>query len=150
IDADHVDTKTESGCGLRETLFYRLFGETQVYETRDDMKRAISCIKDGAVSMDGGILRGNGAVSLGCLEPDIIFPVVPARTELSEDDMRVLTRYKELKSKLKETVANLVKKRKSRESDLKRFYERRDIYSRYFTRDPSVSSNSTPSYDMHP
>lgn len=66
IEDDHWDTKTASGCGLRETLFYRLFGETQVYETRKDMKRAMSCIKDGAVSMDGGILRGNGAMSLGC------------------------------------------------------------------------------------
>ncbi|XP_021977542.1 structural maintenance of chromosomes flexible hinge domain-containing protein GMI1 [Helianthus annuus] len=150
IEADHSDTKTDSGCGLRETLFYRLFGDTQVYETRDDMKRAISCIKDGAVSMDGGILRGNGAVSLGCLEPDVIFPVVPATNQISEKDTQVLKRYRELKSKLKETVAKLVKKRKSRESDLKRFYERRDLYAKYFTRDPSVSSNSTPSYDMHP
>lgn len=67
IDADHLKTKTVSGCGLRESLFYRLFGETQVYETREDMKRAISCIKDGAISLDGGIVRGNGAMSLGCL-----------------------------------------------------------------------------------
>lgn len=67
IDDDHLDTVTDSGFGLRETLFYRLFGDTQVYATRDDMKRAVSCIKDGAVSLDGGILRGNGAVSLGCL-----------------------------------------------------------------------------------
>ncbi|KAJ0765096.1 putative histidine kinase/HSP90-like ATPase superfamily [Helianthus annuus] len=133
IDADHLDTKTDSGCGLRETLFYRLFGDTQVYETRDDMKRAISCIKDGAISMDGGILRGNGAVSLGCLEPDIVFPVVPAKNRLSESDMRLLKRYRELKLELKETIAMLVKKNKSRESDLKRFKERRDLYARYFT-----------------
>lgn len=67
IDIDHLETKTISGCGIRETLFYRLFGEAQVYKSRKDMKRAISCIKDGAVSLDGGILRGNGALSLGCL-----------------------------------------------------------------------------------
>ncbi|KVI04651.1 Histidine kinase-like ATPase, ATP-binding domain-containing protein [Cynara cardunculus var. scolymus] len=65
IDVDHLDTRTDSGSYLRETLFYRLFGETQVYKTRQDMKNAISCIKDGAVSLDGGIFRGNGAMSLG-------------------------------------------------------------------------------------
>lgn len=65
IDVDYLNTRTESGYGLRETLFYRLFGETQVYETREDMRRATSSIKDGAVSLDGGILRGNGVMSLG-------------------------------------------------------------------------------------
>ncbi|KAJ0538769.1 hypothetical protein HanHA300_Chr08g0278691 [Helianthus annuus] len=53
IEADHSDTKTDSGCGLRETLLYRLFGDTQVYEIRDDMKREISCIKDGWCSFNG-------------------------------------------------------------------------------------------------
>ncbi|KAI7727062.1 hypothetical protein M8C21_012163, partial [Ambrosia artemisiifolia] len=136
IDADHLDTKTDFGYGLRETLFYRLFGETQVYETRDDMKRALPCIKDGAISMDGGILRGNGAVSLGCLEPDIIFPVVPTRSQLSKSDTRVLERYRELKLKLKETIARLVKKKKSHESELKMFKEKCDLYAKYFARFP--------------
>ncbi|KAK1415185.1 hypothetical protein QVD17_30957 [Tagetes erecta] len=144
IDADHLETKTLSGCGLRESLFYRLFGETQVYETREDMKGAISCIKDGAVSLDGGIVRGNGAMSLGCLEPDIIFPVVPTESQLSVKDKRVLNRYRDLKLKLKETTADLVKKRKSLESELKRFKKRRDLYARYFIRDPSVSSQMSP------
>ncbi|KAK9063144.1 hypothetical protein SSX86_017014 [Deinandra increscens subsp. villosa] len=138
IDVDHLDTKTDSGCGLRETLFYRLFGKTQVYKTREDMIRAIPCIKCGAVSLEGGIFRGNGAVSLGCLEPDIIFPVVPARNELlSENDIRS---YKDLKLKLKETVGELVKKRKSLQSGLKRFRKRRDLYAKYLTRDPSEGS----------
>ncbi|KAI3731384.1 hypothetical protein L1987_62572 [Smallanthus sonchifolius] len=130
IDFDHLDTKTDSGCGLRETLFYRLFGETQVYETREDMKRAISCLKDGAVSLDGGILRGNGLMSLGCLEPDIIFPVVPAGNQLFSSSP-MLKFYRELKLKLKETIAELAKKRKSHGSDLKSFNMRRDLYARY-------------------
>ncbi|XP_076919274.1 protein DEFECTIVE IN MERISTEM SILENCING 3-like [Bidens hawaiensis] len=147
IEDDHWDTKTASGCGLRETLFYRLFGETQVYETRKDMKRAMSCIKDRAVSMDGGILRGNGAITLGCLEPDVIFPIEPARNRLSENDMRVMKRCRELKLELKETIRELVGKRKSHKSDLERFYERRDLYVRFFVRLSSVGSKKFRSLD---
>lgn len=61
---DHNITSA-TGHGLRETLFYRLFGETQVYETRKDMISARSCIKHGAVSLDGGIIKENGIISLG-------------------------------------------------------------------------------------
>ncbi|KAL3838065.1 hypothetical protein ACJIZ3_022656 [Penstemon smallii] len=73
--------RTNSGHGLRETLFYRLFGELQVYENRNFMKMAHSCIKlDGAVSLDGGIIRGNGLVSIGHWEPNICFPIRDKKT----------------------------------------------------------------------
>lgn len=65
IDVHCIDTRTNRGHGLRETLFYLLFGELQVYETRESMKGACSCIKHGAVSLDGGIMKGNGVLSLG-------------------------------------------------------------------------------------
>ncbi|KAK9049166.1 hypothetical protein SSX86_031867 [Deinandra increscens subsp. villosa] len=142
IDVDHLDAKTVSGYGLRETLFYRLFRETQVYETREDMNRAIPCIKDGAVSLDGGILRGDGAVSLGCLEADIIFPVVPARNELlSEGDIQS---YRKLKLKLKETIDELLEKQKSLRSEKKRFRKRHDLYAKYFTQAQFVGSTVSP------
>lgn len=67
IDVHHLHTRT-AGKGLRETLFYRLFGKLQVYETREHMRKAQanSCIHNGAVSLDGGIMRGNGLLTLGC------------------------------------------------------------------------------------
>lgn len=65
IDVQFREWRTASGHGLRETLFYRLFGELQVYKNRQYMSRADSCIRDGAVSLDGGIKRGNGVLSLG-------------------------------------------------------------------------------------
>ncbi|KAL0321555.1 UNVERIFIED_CONTAM: Nicotinamide/nicotinic acid mononucleotide adenylyltransferase [Sesamum calycinum] len=65
IEASYLRWRTKSGHGLRETLFYRLFGELQVYRNRDCMKKAQSCIENGAVSLDGGVMRGNGLVSLG-------------------------------------------------------------------------------------
>lgn len=71
IDVDHLQTRTYAGHGLRETLFYRLFGELQVYDTKEHMKHARGCITtDGAISLDGLIMRGRGIVSLGSSEYD--------------------------------------------------------------------------------
>ena len=56
---------TGSGYGLRETLFYNLFSRLQVYKTRKDMVLAIPCISDGAISLDGGMMKGTGIFSLG-------------------------------------------------------------------------------------
>lgn len=65
LDGDHLKTMTAAGHGLRQTLFYFLFGKLQVYRTRKHMLAARDCIKHGAVSLDGGILKQTGAVSLG-------------------------------------------------------------------------------------
>uniref|UniRef100_UPI001CB92551 structural maintenance of chromosomes flexible hinge domain-containing protein GMI1-like n=1 Tax=Erigeron canadensis TaxID=72917 RepID=UPI001CB92551 len=130
IDVDHIDTKTDSGCGLRETLFYRLFGETQVYKSREEMKRAISCIKDGAVSLDGGIFRGNGALSLGCSNQDVIFPVAAVRKEASQNDMQL--KMKELKLRHNDTVDNLSEERKCLKSVMKELSKSLDLYTKYF------------------
>lgn len=65
LDVGHLHTKTAAGHGLRETLFYSLLGEVQVYETAGCMLEARQCIKHGAVSLDGGILKDNGVISLG-------------------------------------------------------------------------------------
>lgn len=65
LEEHHVYIRTDAGDGLRETLFYRLFGELQVYRTREDMIEARACIKHGAISLDGGILKENGFICLG-------------------------------------------------------------------------------------
>ncbi|OWM75545.1 hypothetical protein CDL15_Pgr021709 [Punica granatum] len=77
IETDSLGTRTGKGGGLRETLFYCLFGELQVNDTRENVKEARMSIKHGAVSVNGGILRENGLMSLGYWEPEICFPVVP-------------------------------------------------------------------------
>lgn len=64
ISAKHLQFRTASGHGLRETLFYRLLGELQVYANRDCMSMASSCSnKHPAVSLDGVIMRGNGVTT---------------------------------------------------------------------------------------
>jgi len=65
VDCVHLSCLTASGHGLRETLFYSLFSRVQVYETRDHMQDALPCISDGAISLDGGIMRNSGLFFLG-------------------------------------------------------------------------------------
>lgn len=65
IDPMHLSCITSDGKGLRETLFYSLFSHLQVYRTRSEMQRAIPCISDGAISLDGGIIKRTGFFSLG-------------------------------------------------------------------------------------
>lgn len=65
VDKKNLSCVTANGHGLRETLFYNLFTRLQVYQTRADMIRALPCITDGAVSLDGGIVKTTGMFSLG-------------------------------------------------------------------------------------
>ncbi|CAI0541725.1 unnamed protein product [Linum tenue] len=66
---------TSSGHGLRETLLYNIFSRLQVYKTREDMLLARPCISDGAISLDGGMIRHPGIFSLGSWkEMNIRFP----------------------------------------------------------------------------
>lgn len=65
LDINHLQTRTASGHGLRETVLFSLFKKLQVYNTKKSMEAARASIEDGAVSLDGGIIRENGIHSLG-------------------------------------------------------------------------------------
>ena len=65
LSDENLNITTKGGHGLRETLFYSLFGELQVYETRDDMFRAKDYLNGGAISLDGGVIKGKGKLLLG-------------------------------------------------------------------------------------
>ncbi|CAK9146553.1 unnamed protein product [Ilex paraguariensis] len=65
VDSMNLYCLTTTGHGLRETLFYSLFSRLQVYRTRADMLEALPLISDGALSLDGGIIRSTGVFSLG-------------------------------------------------------------------------------------
>ncbi|KAL0845609.1 hypothetical protein Bca101_018855 [Brassica carinata] len=68
--------KTYEGHGLRETLFYGLFGKLQVYETQAQAEEALEHINgDGAVSLDGFIAKGKEFIYPGCSKPVIHFPI---------------------------------------------------------------------------
>ncbi|XP_049349124.1 structural maintenance of chromosomes flexible hinge domain-containing protein GMI1 [Solanum verrucosum] len=101
LPAEYLQFRTASGHGLRETLFYRLFGKLQVYKSREQLYMASSCIEEGAVSLDGGMMRGNGVVSasVGSEEPYILFPVICLERQLllSPEKVERLKRIEELK-----------------------------------------------------
>ncbi|KAM3381796.1 hypothetical protein P3S68_007369 [Capsicum galapagoense] len=99
------DIRTASGHDLRETSFYRLLGKLQVYQSREYLYMARSCIEDGAVSLDGGMIRGNGVVSIGCEERYILFPYncLERQLPLSPENVERLKRMEDLKLELKQT-----------------------------------------------
>ncbi|CAN6483413.1 unnamed protein product [Victoria cruziana] len=76
VDVKHLKYVTSSGHGLRETLFYALFSRLQVYRTKADMELAIPYIIDGAISLDGGMIKSCGVFKLGQREDiNVKFPV---------------------------------------------------------------------------
>ncbi|XP_057463870.1 structural maintenance of chromosomes flexible hinge domain-containing protein GMI1 [Actinidia eriantha] len=132
LEFHHLHT-TISGHGLRETLFYCLFGELQVYETRENMKMAKACIKHGAVSLDGGIMRGNGVLSLGHREPEICFPVTAPGSQVhsSRESMDMLRQVEEKKAELKETLGEIKKQTKMRRKVVKKFKNKEKEHEKF-------------------
>ncbi|KAK9020648.1 hypothetical protein V6N11_010666 [Hibiscus sabdariffa] len=97
VDSSDLAFVTARGEGLRETLFYHLFSCLQVYRTRAEMVLALPCISEGAVSLDGGIIRSNGVFSLGIREEvDVRFPKT---STMSEE----LQSYNETEKQMKDT-----------------------------------------------
>ncbi|CAM0949513.1 unnamed protein product [Alopecurus aequalis] len=152
LSAENSDMTTEGGSGLRETLFYRLFGELQVYETRDDMRRAIPHLKNGAVSLDGGIIKGDGMLILGYnSDPEVTFPVAPRVApdvpEGSQDDAR--TKIKTMHSD-KEVVKTLEKRIREAEEKLQKLLTKRNKKKRKFDEMSELMSQSSQLTQLHP
>ncbi|CAH9123462.1 unnamed protein product [Cuscuta epithymum] len=97
VDSINLCYVTSNGHGLRETLFYHLFSRLQVYKTRIEMLRALPCISSGAVSLDGGIIKGAGIFSLGSRDVDVKFPKNFGRTYPSQNFFQNESKVKELK-----------------------------------------------------
>ncbi|XP_030933131.1 structural maintenance of chromosomes flexible hinge domain-containing protein GMI1 [Quercus lobata] len=131
LDIDHLHTRTAAGHGLRETVLYRLLGEVQVYETRECMLEARHCIKHGAVSLDGGILRENGVISLGYGDPRICFPVVTPDSESSAGNVEVMKLIEEKKEELEVITSSIGKMTKSHEKSLKKFKKKKEKYDKF-------------------
>ncbi|KAK9103905.1 hypothetical protein Sjap_021159 [Stephania japonica] len=95
LDNTNLYFMTAGGQGLRETLFYRLFFRLQVYRTRAEMELALPCISDGALSLDGGIIRSNGVYYLGSREEvKVRFPVSSGPPVLSIEYVETAGRIK--------------------------------------------------------
>ncbi|KAL2921819.1 Structural maintenance of chromosomes flexible hinge domain-containing protein GMI1, partial [Bienertia sinuspersici] len=94
-----------------------------VYETKEHMKHARECITEGAVSLDGGIIKGKGMISLGSKQVGVHFPVAAEESESSNRE-RIT---KEIEAKKQELIALdqiITSSEKTRESYLKAFREK--------------------------
>ncbi|KAL6541501.1 hypothetical protein OROGR_010987 [Orobanche gracilis] len=98
IDSTHLYRTSKNGHSLRETLFYNLFSDLQVYRSREDMLKALSYITHGAISLDGGMIRSPGIFSLGhhIGDIDVKFPCDSKKSSLPAS-------YFEIENQLKET-----------------------------------------------
>ncbi|KAF7826192.1 protein DEFECTIVE IN MERISTEM SILENCING 3-like isoform X1 [Senna tora] len=82
LDSKNLSYLTADGYGLRETLFYRLFSRLQVYRTRKEMLLARPCITDGALSLDGGMIKKCGVFAFGPRkEAEVKFPVTSGESD---------------------------------------------------------------------
>ncbi|XP_074380628.1 structural maintenance of chromosomes flexible hinge domain-containing protein GMI1-like isoform X3 [Apium graveolens] len=127
LDANQLYTRTSGGKGLRETLFYHLLGEVQVYRTRETMRKALECIHHGAVSLDGGIVRKTGVISLGCGKPSIHFPVVAPQSQNSRYQRMIDAK----KSMLRTINDQLDKENELYDETLKKFEKSKNKYAKF-------------------
>ncbi|KAE9591643.1 hypothetical protein Lalb_Chr20g0120921 [Lupinus albus] len=98
LDSSNLSFLTASGHGLRETLFYGLFSRVQVYKTRKQMLNALPCIGDGALSLDGGIIRKSGFFSLGSRkEVEVKFPLISGESDVPEDYIKAEDEVRKMK-----------------------------------------------------
>ncbi|XP_021315431.1 uncharacterized protein LOC8081647 isoform X2 [Sorghum bicolor] len=131
LSDDNLNITTSRGHGLRETLFYSLFGELQVYETRNDMLQAMPYLNGGAISLDGGVMKGKGKLLLGYSDPKITFPVVSGLpntiTSESNDHLDVVTRTRNLDSKMKllEVIETKISEQKRLHEELVKEFNKR-------------------------
>ncbi|KAJ4954884.1 hypothetical protein NE237_011667 [Protea cynaroides] len=131
-DIHYFNIRTAAGNGLRETLFYLLFGELQVYETRTDMRRAHSCIKHGAISLDGGIMKSDGIISLGYWEPEVCFPVIMSEVPrgLTADTVEILQQIKDKRLELLSTEGELTREIRNHDKAIKKFEKKKGRYNK--------------------
>ncbi|XP_019070150.1 protein DEFECTIVE IN MERISTEM SILENCING 3 isoform X2 [Solanum lycopersicum] len=109
VNIDSVDLycATSTGYGLRETLFYNLFSRLHVYKTREDMLQSLPCIRHGAISLDGGMIKHSGVFSLGKREINVKFPKSSRGSNLPQNYFEIGREIKEMKWKKERTVEDM-------------------------------------------
>ncbi|ESQ45615.1 hypothetical protein EUTSA_v10010429mg [Eutrema salsugineum] len=122
---------TANGYGLRETLFYSLFSRLQVYKTRVDMINARPCISDGAISLDGGIIRSGGIFTLGsCDEVNIRF-AKPIASRVMDNYSETEKQMREMKWKKDKTLEDIKREQVLREEAVFNFGKKKEEFVRF-------------------
>ncbi|XP_059629032.1 protein DEFECTIVE IN MERISTEM SILENCING 3-like isoform X2 [Cornus florida] len=108
VDTMNLFCLTTNGHGLRETLLYFLLSCLQVYRTRADMLQALPFICDGALSLDGGMIK-NGVFCLGRRreDVDVKFPKSSGMSNKPVDYFDTKNQIKEMKWELERLLEDI-------------------------------------------
>ncbi|KAK7410719.1 hypothetical protein VNO78_01732 [Psophocarpus tetragonolobus] len=141
VDSSNLFYVTSSGYGLRETLFYNLFSRLQVYKTRAEMIQALPCISEGALSLDGGMVRSCGVFSLGNREDvDVRFPRPERSVGLDNHHVELERQLNDVKWKKEKILEELKREQILLDTTRFNFEKRKTDYLKYLAQS---SSNAT-------
>ncbi|KAH0978785.1 hypothetical protein GBA52_005962 [Prunus armeniaca] len=145
VDSTSLFCVTASGHGLRETLFYNLFCRLQVYKTRADMVPALPCISDGAISLDGGMIRSTGVFSLGNREDvDVRFPKLSVISSLPETYLDSERQINELKWKKEKMQEDMKREQALLDNAKFNFDRKKQDFLKFLADSSSYATQSTP------
>ncbi|XP_027338793.1 protein DEFECTIVE IN MERISTEM SILENCING 3-like [Abrus precatorius] len=147
IDNSNLFCVTPSGYGLRETLFYNLFSRLQVYKTRAEMIQALPCISDGALSLDGGMIRSCGVFSLGNREDvDVRFPP-PERSMGLDNDLEIERQLKDVNWKKEKIMEEINREQALLDTAKVNFNKKRSDYVKYLEQASSAATQAQTTSD---
>ncbi|KAI4337974.1 hypothetical protein L6164_016333 [Bauhinia variegata] len=141
VDNSNLFCVTPSGYGLRETLFYNLFSRLQVYRTRAEMMRALPCISDGALSLDGGMIRRNGVFSLGNREDVVVrFPKPSGRSMASDSNIEIEMQMKDMKCKREKFLGDIKREQSLLDLAKSNFNKNKSEFLKYLAESSSYAT----------
>ncbi|KAJ6887879.1 protein DEFECTIVE IN MERISTEM SILENCING 3-like [Populus alba x Populus x berolinensis] len=95
------------------------------YKTREDMAFSLPCISDGAISLDGGMIKGAGVFSLGNRnDVDVRFPKSSVTSTLPDNYIDIKKHLKEMKWK-RETMLEDIKREQALLDTARQSFERK-------------------------
>uniref|UniRef100_A0A2N9IVL3 FHA domain-containing protein n=1 Tax=Fagus sylvatica TaxID=28930 RepID=A0A2N9IVL3_FAGSY len=148
VDNTNLFCLTASGNGLRETLFYYLFSRLQVYRKREEMVLALPCISDGALSLDGGMIRSTGVFSLGNREDvDVKFPKPSVTSSVSEKHIEAVRQVKEMVWKKEKMLEDMKREQALLNNAKFNFDRKKQEFLKFLAESSSYATQVMPSTD---
>ncbi|CAH2064714.1 unnamed protein product [Thlaspi arvense] len=141
IDPAYLLCVTPYGYGLRETLFYSVFSRLQVYRTRVDMMNALPLISDGAISLDGGIMRTGGIFTLGSRDAVSVRFAKPAASRAMDNYSEAERQMKELKWKKDKMIDDIKREQVLRDHVTYQFSKKKEEFVKFLAESSSTNQD---------
>ncbi|TKY74089.1 DEFECTIVE IN MERISTEM SILENCING 3 [Spatholobus suberectus] len=148
VDNSNLFCVIPSGYGLRETLFYNLFSRLQVYKTRAEMIQALPCISEGALSLDGGMVRSSGVFTLGNRDDvDVRFPRPERSMGLDNHHIEIERQLKDVIWKKEKILDELKRERMLLDMTRFNFNKKKSDYLKYLAQSSSDATQAQTAPD---